>query len=271
MPELEYYLRAGAQEIYCGLEYIPSHVEGARNFRSAAEVLRAASIAHAAGAKMFYAANEVHAGLLKTTVSVIKELAEGGVDGVIIKDLALLDLLKHRSIKTPVILSTLSCCLNAKALGFYRRYGVTRLALPEQLLPLEAQELVRNPWGIETEVFLKARECCRNFNGLCFLACGGKGEHTCGLKFRKEGKTFSMPGFTPEEHLAQLHDYYRLGVETLKIGRSPSAETSRLIFAEGKHLLRLLACGLGRDKFTDEAMRVRMAMNKAYTKVSGMF
>ena len=267
--ELEYYLREGARELYCGLEYIPSHVEGAGNFASTAQILKAAAVARAAGVKMFYAANEVHAGLLEKTADVIAELAAGGVDGAIVKDLALLDLLKRRRIKTPLILSTLSCCLNAAALDFYVRYGVKRLALPEQLLPAEAAELVRNRWDIGTEVFLKARECCRNFNGLCFLECHGKNTTVCKKKFSLERRAFVMPNFTPAEHLAQLHDYYALGVGTLKIGRSPGAEMSRLIFAEGRLLLELLHSGPDREKFTAEALRIRAVMDKAYAKVEG--
>ncbi len=265
--DLEYFLREGAQELYCGLEYIPNHVEGARNFRSTGEIIKAAALARAAGAKMFFAANEVHAGLLERTAEVIAELAGGGIDGVIIKDLALLDLLKRRRVKTPVILSTLSCCLNAASLGFYRRYGVKRLALPEQLRPDEAAELVRNRWGIATEVFLKARECCRNFNGLCFLECRGKNTNTCNKKFRLLGGGFVMPALSPAEHLAQLHDYSRMGVGVLKVGRSPSAETSRIIFAEGRLLADLLASGLSRESFTDEALKVRTAMDKAYRRL----
>ncbi|MCX5792601.1 MAG: U32 family peptidase [Elusimicrobia bacterium] len=269
--DLEYYLREGAAELYCGLEYIPSHVEGARNFASTGEILKAAALARAAGAKMFFAANEVHAALLERTAGVIAELAGGGIDGVIIRDLALLDLLRRRRIRTPLILSTLSCCLNAAALGFYRRYGVTRLALPEQLLPAEAAELVRNRWGIGTEVFLKARECCRNFNGLCFLECRGKDSNTCKKKFRLRGRGFVMPAFSPAEHLAQLHDYHRLGVGTLKVGRSPVAEISRVIFAEGRLLAGLLAAGLSRERFTAEALRVRTAMDRAYLRLKEGF
>jgi collagenase-like PrtC family protease len=265
--ELDYYLRCGAGELYCGLEYIPSHVEGARNFASTGEILKASALARAAGVKMFFAANEIHAGLLEKTAEIIAELAAGGIDGVIVKDLALLDLLRRRRVKTPLILSTLSCCLNAAALGFYRRYGVKRLALPEQLLPAEAEELINNRWGIATEVFLKARECCRNFNGLCFLECRGRNSNTCQKKFRLRGRGFVMPAFSPAEHLAQLHDYYRLGVGTLKVGRSPVPETSRVIFAEGRLLAGLLAEGLSRENFTVEALRVRAAMNKAYRRL----
>ncbi|HAH31632.1 MAG TPA: hypothetical protein DCL44_04895 [Elusimicrobia bacterium] len=263
--ELDYFLAAGAGEFYCGLDKIPSHVEGACNFGSLDDILTAARLVHAAGGKMFFAANEVHASLLEETGCVIRELANGGIDGVIIKDLALLDLLKRRGIKTAYILSTLSCCMNAATLAVYRGYGVKRLALPEQLNPAETRELVCNSWGIVSEVFLKARECCRNFNGLCFLDCHGKQSNTCGKSFRREGGgVFRMPGFSPEEHMAQLHDYYHMGVGVLKVGRSPRPETSRLVFKEALLLLDLLKSGLGRKAFTGEALRVHTVFDKAY-------
>lgn len=267
--ELDYFLSAGADEFYCGLSAIPSHVEGARNFSSEEEILKAAALARAAGRGMYFAANEVHAGLLAATAAVIKRLAGGGVDGVIVKDLALLDLLRRRRVKTPVILSTLACCLNAAALGFYRRYGVARLALPEQLTAAEAAELVRNPWGIETEVFLKSRECCLNFNGLCFLDCRGGLSNACRKEYRAGKKSFRMPAVTPEEHLGELHDYYRLGVRTLKVGRSPCEPMSKLIFRESAALAALLKAGAGRADFVREGMRVRRAFDRAYALVRG--
>ena len=53
-------------------------------------------------------------------------------------------------------------------------------------------------------------------------------------------------------------------VDVLKIGRSPRDEQARLIFKEARHLVGLLASGLGREKFVGEAMRVRAAFDKAH-------
>jgi hypothetical protein len=264
LKELEYFIKNGAAELYCGVYKVPSHVEGARNFETAAEVGEAAGVAHAAGRKLYFAANEVHAGLLDATAGIIKDLVARGVDGAIVKDIALLNRLNAKGVRTELILSTLSCCMNAETLAFYKGLGVKRLALPEQVTPAEAGELVRNKFRFGTEVFHKARECCRNFNGLCFLDCSGLDTNACKKEYRAGNKKFFMPCLSAAEHLGELHDYYRMGVGTLKVGRSPNAEASRLIFGEAKALIALLSGGAGRAKFTAEGLRVMAVYERAY-------
>ena len=257
LEELDYYLAEGADELYCGLYSIPNHVEGARNFSTTAEVLAATQRAHGAGRKLFFAANEVHKELLGRTVETIKELVAGGMDGVIIKDLALLDALKKKKVRTHYILSTLSYCMNAETLAFYVGYGVKRVALPEQLGPEEAKELLRNPYGVKAEVFLKHRECCINYNGLCFLDCHGGLTTFCKRPFRSGKAEYRMTGPGAAERLAELYDYRRLGAEVLKVGRSPVKEASRLIFREARQVVELLGLGLPKEEFVARALRVK--------------
>lgn len=257
LEELDYYVGQGADELYCGLYSIPNHVEGARNFSAVADVLAAAERAHGAGRKLFFAANEVHRELLGRTVGTIKELVDGGIDGVIIKDLALLDALRRKKIRTHYILSTLSYCMNAETLAFYAGYGIKRVALPEQLGPEEARELLRNRYGVKAEVFLKHRECCINYNGLCFLDCHGGRTTFCKRPFRSGKAAYRMAGPGAAERLAELYDYRRLGAEVLKVGRSPVKETSRLIFREARQVAELLALGLAKEEFVARALRVK--------------
>lgn len=262
--ELERAIRDGADELYCGVYSVPSHVEGGRNFSSAQEVVHAASLAREAGRRLYFAANEVHTEGLEGTARLIRDLAGRGVHGAIVKDLALFCRMKALKVRTELILSTLSCCMNARTLGFYKGLGVTRLALPEQLAPEEARELVRNRLGIGTEVFHKARECCHNFNGLCFLDCRGLDTNACKKNYRLGKKRFEMPRLGAAEHLGDLYDYYSMGVGTLKIGRSPDPEMQRLIFGEAKRLLALLRAGGGREMFVSEGLRVMSAYDRAY-------
>jgi len=257
MEELEYYLDQGADELYCGIYSVPNHVEGARNFGATADVLAAGKAAHARGARLFFAANEVHKRLLRSTLGVITELVRGGIDGVIIKDLALLDVLRRNKVRTDYILSTLSYCMNYESLAFYAGYGIKRLALPEQLGPAEAAEMLRNPYGIKAEVFLKHRECCINYNGLCFLDCHGGRTTFCKRRFLAGGKEYRMAGGSAAGHLADLYEYHRLGAGVLKIGRSPVKETSRLIFRESRQVVELLGLGLPKEEFVERALRIK--------------
>jgi collagenase-like PrtC family protease len=264
LGELEYYLAEGADELYCGLYSIPNHVEGARNFSTPAEVLTAGELARAAGRKLFFAANEVHRELLGRTVGTIKELVDGGIDGIIIKDLALLDALRKKKVRTHYILSTLSYCMNAETLAFYAGYGIKRVALPEQLWPEEAGELLRNRHGIKAEVFLKHRESCINYNGLCFLDCHGGRTTFCKRPFRIGKAEYRMAGPGAAEQLAELYEYHRLGASVLKVGRSPVKEASRLIFREARQLAELLGRGLPKKEFLARALRVKTGFDALY-------
>ncbi|OGR67952.1 MAG: hypothetical protein A2X30_03160 [Elusimicrobia bacterium GWB2_63_16] len=264
LEELDYYLGEGADELYCGLYSIPNHVEGARNFSAPAEVIAAGERARRAGRKLFFAANEVHKELLGRTAETIKELVEGGIDGVIIKDLALLDALREKKVRTHYILSTLSYCMNAETLAFYSGYGIKRVALPEQLAPAEARELLRNPYGVQAEVFLKHRECCINYNGLCFLDCHGGLTTFCKRPFRTGKDEYRMAGPGAAERLAELYDYHRLGVEVLKVGRSPVKEASRLIFREARQIAALLGLGLPKERFVARALRIKAGFDALY-------
>jgi len=142
--EFEHFLKAGADEFYCGFKTIPGHLYGGVTFDSVDEVAEAVKLAHASGKKFYFAANEIQAHALNETVAFIKELHSRGIDGVIIRDLAVLSALKPGKLPLEIILTSLSPCYNAGSLDFYRGLGVTRLALPEQLLPREAEGLIRN-------------------------------------------------------------------------------------------------------------------------------
>ncbi len=262
--ELDYYLREGADELYCGIYSVPNHVKGARNFGSVADVLSAKDAAHARGVNFFFAANEVSKERLAGTVAVIAELVGGGVDGVIVKDLALLDALRKKKVKTEYILSTLANCMNPSALAFYREYGVRRVALPQQLKPAEAADMLRGFPGMEAEAFVNHREYCINYNGLCFLDCVGGSTTFCDRRFKSGKKDFFMSGPGAAEHLGNLYDHHRLGVGVLKVGRSPEKENSRLIFLEALRLVRLLDGGFGKKEFLARALKVKESFDGIY-------
>ncbi|KAF0157967.1 MAG: hypothetical protein FD189_234 [Elusimicrobia bacterium] len=262
--ELDYYLEEGVDELYCGIYSVPSHVEGARNFSTVEEVLSARDAAHKRGVKLFFAANEASKEFLAHTVAVIEELVRGGIDGVIIKDLALLDALRRKKVRTDYILSTLSYCINPEALAFYAGYGVKRVALPEQLRSSEAAAMLRGARGVKAEVFLKHREYCVNYNGLCFLDCHGGRNPFCERRFLAAGKEYRMSDRGAAEHLADLYDHRRIGVEVLKVGRSPEKELSRLIFREARQMVELLAGDFTKKEFLGRALKVKGSFDVLY-------
>ncbi len=263
--ELDWFLSYGADEFYCGFSKIPSHVEdirGDRNFHSVEDMVSAIKKVHKAGKEIFFVANEVHKEFLNKTFEVVKILIKNGMDGIIIKDLALLSRLKARSVKTQIILSTLTHCFNLETLKFYRQFDISRIALPEQLTAQEAREIVKNKFGIKTEIFLKSREYCVNFNGLCFLQFGENKECFCRRKFKEGGKEFIMFEPPAAEQLGHLYDFYHSGADVLKIGRSPDKESGKVFFREAVQLLKMLKGGHSRPVFIKEALKVKKAFDK---------
>lgn len=253
--EFLYFFKAGADEFYAGLSGIPGHLYGGRNFSSEEELLDACLQAREAGKKFFVAANEVRSDIFEKTLERLISLVEKGIDGLILRDLALLSELKRLGIKTEIILSSLSLCFNRDCLKFYRDLGVTRLALPEQISPSEARPLIKNGLGVETEVFLTAREYCVVFNGFCYLK-QFNGECICRAGFRKDGSIFAMPRPSLNDHFSNLLDFYRMGAGILKVGRHPHKDYAKVVFKEAAAVRNLLESCRSKEEFMQRALAV---------------
>lgn len=261
--ELEFFLKEGAGEFYGGIANIPSHVEGACNFKNTYEIFKAREILKKENKKFFFAANEVRGDKFKETLKTVTELSKNGIDGLIIKDIALLEKLKEKKIKSFIILSTLSLCLNSKAAAFYKKnYDIKRIALPEQIIPEEARNIMKI---VETEIFLIHRESCRNFNGLCFLDCHGAKNTPC---LKKYSKTFTMPALSLEENMRNLYQYCKNGTKIIKIGRSPLAQLSRVIFFEAKNIIDILKSSKTEDEFLKYSLKFVKDYDRVYRKLS---
>lgn len=266
--ELRRFVAAGVDELYGGISSVPGHVYGADNFTSTEELLCAAAEARAAGRKFFFVANEMGGRLLEHTARIIACLSSG-VDGVIVRDLALLERLAEMKAKGFYILSTLSCCYNSRTLALYRRLGVRRLALPEHLTPAEAEGLICNRLGVATEVFIKAREYCINANGLCFLQFGPNNRCYCRADFYDGRKTFRMPAPSARDQFGQLYDFVSLGARTIKVGRSPKPEGVWLVYREAVALRDLLERGEPRSSFIRKALLVHAAIERGFDFLRG--
>ena len=264
--EFWYFLEKGADEFYCGLKNVPGHLYGGENFETEEEITRAIKISHKNGKKFFLAANEIQSTTFDDTILTIRRLVKNNIDGIIIRDITMLERLKALGVKTDYILSSLSLCFNEKCLEFYKNLGVTRLALPEQLLPREAKGLVKNKFQIETEVFLGAREYCVVFNGFCYLK-QFNGKCICRSEFSLgSGGKFMMARPSNKEHFSNLYDFYKLGAPILKIGRHPTKDYAKLVFAQGMMINKLLESGVGKKVFIREALKYNDKVNKILKK-----
>lgn len=171
IDEIEPLIEAGASELYFGLDGVPSFGNG--NLKSLNEAETAISMAHENGLTISMAVNspEIFKSLEKT-ISKIKKLDQMGVDGIIAANPTLImklhELKKHGQLKTAVQLSSVQPCFNYSTVQFFKRFGITRVILPNQLTPDEAEKIITNS-QIETEVFDPRFFGCPFINGRCKL------------------------------------------------------------------------------------------------------
>lgn len=236
--DLDYFI-SNADEFYCGLEKIPSHLYYVRTFRKIDDIIEILSKIKKLHKKLFLVANEIQYSSFNETISVIKLLIKEGIDGIIVRDIGLLKYLKENKIRSYYILSSLSLCFNLESLRFYKELGIRRIAIPEQITSAEAKYLIQNPFEIETEVFLTVREYCGVLNGFCYLK-QFTGKCLCRATFKtNKDKYFKMPLPSQEEHLRNLYRFIKMGTRIIKIGRHPDEFYGKIVYNEALTIMNI--------------------------------
>ena len=222
---VRHYLARGADEVYGGLASIPNHRPIACQFSALDDVVEGIHIAHSFGKRFFLAINETYSQEQYPEIDRAVHLLVGrGLDGIIIRDIALLARFNAARLNTRFSLSSLGICFNTEALGFYReRYNISRLVLPQHLKPDEARGLIRNGYGVETEVFFFYQCFCRNMDGRCRLheVLPTDARHLpCETEFKDgAGVSYAMSFPKESDWLGSFYDYHSLGVTCLKVAR----------------------------------------------------
>jgi U32 family peptidase len=106
---------------------------------------------------------------LAVAQSVIGQLAEINIDGVILSDPGLLRLVKKLTPNLPIHLSTQANTTNLEALKFWRDQGVKRVVLARELSLAEIAEMAAIAPGVELELFIHGAMCIA-YSGRCFLS-----------------------------------------------------------------------------------------------------
>ena len=170
-------LAAGADEIYCGLRHFSARM-AAENF-TIEELVPLTLLAHDKGARVHVALNallkpdELHTAqrLLQQLGSHVKP------DGIIIQDLAFVDLAGQTGFKGEIHLSTLSNVSFSAALQQVQNsFGAHRIVLPRELNIDEIKAMAMAcPKGLDLEVFVHGA-LCYGVSGRCYWSSyfGGK-------------------------------------------------------------------------------------------------
>ncbi|MCL2752110.1 MAG: U32 family peptidase, partial [Firmicutes bacterium] len=180
--QLEAALYFGADAVYLGGKAFSLRA-GAENF-SDAELVRAIADTHAAGKKVYVAANifpkNSDFGALGEYLKLLEAAAP---DGVIVSDFGLADLILNRHSKLKVHISTQANTTNQYSAAVYARMGVARIILARELSIPEIAEIKQHVGGAaEIEVFVHGAMCV-SYSGRCLLS-----NYLTDLDSRKSGQ-----------------------------------------------------------------------------------
>ncbi len=208
--ELPALLKAGADEVYCGLclddggSVLADNRRGmpAHNLRSLEELEAAADFCHGSGRRLFLAVNdryypaEALPGILKT----IEAAVDKGIDAVITASLELNYQLSGLFLPVDYHLSIMAAVLSRQNLSFWKNRNITRVILPRQLCIEEIVELTQADMEFEVLILNGA---CRFEEGLCGfehllpLYSPKFGLGGCSRVFKIETGTFQHAGPLP--------------------------------------------------------------------------
>lgn len=190
-------LAAGADAVYCGLKAFSARM-ASENFHME-ELVRLTGLAHEKGAKVYVALNS----LVKTTelesmAEILYQLRQQvKPDGLIIQDLAVLQLAKQVNFGGELHLSTLANLSFTPGLNFVQKVlGINRVVLPRELHIDEIKSMADAcPNDLGLEIFVHGA-LCYAVSGRCYWSSylGGKSGlrgrcvQPCRRKYGHEGK-----------------------------------------------------------------------------------
>jgi U32 family peptidase len=242
LEKLKIAILYGADAVYCGGHNYGLR-EGADNF-SLQELAEGTEFVHQHKARVYITVNMIpHNADLIGLDRYLKELAEIKVDGLIVSDPGVINIIMEAEIKIPLHLSTQANAVNWSSIRFWAGQGISRIILARELSGDEIKE-IRRKTDISLEMFIHGSMCI-SYSGRCLLsnymvgrdANMGKCAHSCRWKYylmeeKRPGEYY--PVFEDDQGtyimnsrdlclIEHLSDVIETGVDSLKIeGRMKS-------------------------------------------------
>ena len=169
-------IAAGADAIYCGLKIFSARME-ADNF-SIEELARLTHLAHQQKVKVYLAFNSIikETELAKVSRILAKLVRYVPVDGIIIQDLAMIQMARAAGFDREIHLSTLGNCTHPSGLAAAKKAGVNTVVLPREFSIDEIKAMAASaPEGVNLEIFVHGA-LCYSVSGRCYWSSwfGGK-------------------------------------------------------------------------------------------------
>ena len=208
----------GADAIYLGLRNFSARAD-AVNF-SESDLYAIVNYAHNLNKKVYVALNTViQNNEIEEVIQKLALLNDAKVDGLIIQDFGIVNLIKKYFPNLEMHASTQMAVHNLDGAIALRNLGFTRCVLARELSLKEIENITKN-CGIETEVFIHGA-LCYSYSGLCMYSSFVKGESAnrgkCTYPCRKiygGDHPYSMKDLCLGDDVRKLCD---IGVASLKI------------------------------------------------------
>lgn len=197
----------GADAVYIGAERFGARAAAGNSLDDIAELCR---YAHGFRAKVYVTVNTIiYDNELEATRRLLHQLAEIGVDAILVQDMALLDMLAGLPLECHA--STQTDNRTADKVKWLKSLGFTRVVLARELSIDEIREIHDEVPDVELEVFVHGALCV-SYSGLCYASqyCFGRSANRgecaqfCRLSFDmvdSEGKIMEK-----SRHLLSLKD-----------------------------------------------------------------
>ena len=222
IERLKVTLLYGADAVYIGGEKYGLRAN-ATNFKLE-QIKDSCSFAHSLGKKVYLTLNIVfHDEDMDGVYDYISSVVNAGIDAFIVSDPFIISYIKENFPQVEVHLSTQASTTNYKAVEYFKKQGVDRIALGRETSLKEIKEII-DKTGIDIEVFIHGA-MCTCYSGRCALsnyvtnrdANRGGCAQVCRFSFAVNGKkdfTFA----TKDNNLSRyVGDLIESNVASLKV------------------------------------------------------
>lgn len=267
LKEAGYFLNHGADEIYFG-PAAPSHRAA---FSKEKEILDSIKLARRLGKKSLLALNEIYPReYYDFILDHARRLTDNGLDGIVVRDVALLEYFKSVNFRSYFVSSIMCSCFNSQAMEFYKALGVRRFTFHSQILPEDARKMAGPGVKTESVIFVPCLFLEANIVPYCFFPyAGGPGARNlkgrpCRIGYKCGCHDFRMLESNLYFQAGLLYDFHKMGVHWLKIARQLNTPKLLAEFETTRVLNLLLEKGLDRKTFAEAVMEIikKADMNK---------
>lgn len=166
--KLEYAIAYGADAVYLGGKKFSLRYK-ADNF-TLSEIKRAVEYVHSKNKKIFITVNIIpHNNEINELELYLKKLLKLDIDGIIVSDPGVVEIVKSINKNIPISLSTQANSINYKSILFWKNQGIKRIILARELSFKELKYIRKKCKSIELEIFVHGAMCV-SYSGRCLLS-----------------------------------------------------------------------------------------------------